>query len=84
MIEEDEFDKLEGSHETSFRQHPVPDARIPKEWFFQKKHQPLLDSFHLATPFGIIQPFVDPLLPEFFLAWQEGDCHGYRNHHIPF
>jgi hypothetical protein len=36
MIEEDEFDKLEGSHETSFRQHPVPDARIPKEWFFQK------------------------------------------------
>jgi|TARA_B100000315_G_scaffold163045_1_gene151518 hypothetical protein len=36
MIEEDEFDKLEGSLETSFRQHPVPDARIPKEWFFQK------------------------------------------------
>ena len=68
MVEKDEFDKLEGSHETSFKQHPVPDARIPKEWFFQKKHQPLLDSFHLVTPLGIIQPFVDPLLPEFFLA----------------
>ena len=83
MVEEDEFDKLEGSHETSFRQHPVPDARIPKERSF-REHQPLLDFFHLVTPFGIIQAFVDLLLPEFFLAWQDVDCHGYRSHHIPF
>ena len=83
MIEEDEFDKLEGSLETSFRQHPVPDARIPKERFLSE-HQPLFEFFHLSTPFGIIQTFVGHLLLEFFLAWQGGGCHGYRSHHSPF
>ena len=74
MVEEDEFDKLKGSVETSFWPLYVPDTRIPTR----------LNYFHLATPFVIIQTFVDPILPQFFLAWQEGDCHGYRSHHIPF
>ena len=51
MVEEDEFDKLEGLHETSYWSLSVPDAMIPKERFFQK-HQPLIDFFHLATLSG--------------------------------